>query len=236
MLEGAYMLHVRPTGNFQLTGLSGPYTGTATTSIDVEADLAIGTRTVIPFGARFHAKRFRIEAEYLQSTFSGDAILPRDILFQAVTLPAGDHVGTTLKLRDVSGSFRFELFSGAYSSLGIGADLDVFRYSVALADPARGLYPSDVKNIYAPVPHVGLSFFDGSRAFWLDVKFGYIKARGSKAQKWRIESGYKVAQNFGVTGGWRSFSGLWFDDRAPAPDDHIQLKLEQFYAGLFISF
>lgn len=226
----------KPSGNFQLTGLGAPYTGTATTSIDIQDDLAIGTRTMIPFGARFLWKRFRIEGEYLQSTFSGDAILPRDILFQAVTFPAGDHVGTTLKLRDISGSLRYDLFSGVYTALGIGADLDVIRYSVDLADPAAGMYASDVRNIYAPVPHVAFNFHDGARNFWMDVKFGYIKVQGSKAQKWRVESGYKVTPNLGATGGWRSFSGLWFKDRAPAPDDHIQLKLDEYYAGIFICF
>lgn len=236
MLEGAYMLKERPTGNFQFTGLAVPYTGAATTSIDLEDDLALGTRTIIPFGARFHTTRFRIEGEYFQSTFSGDAILPRDILFQTVTFHAGNHVGTTLKLRDISAHVRYELIAGAYSSLGIGADLDVIRTSIALVAPDQSLSASNVKQVLAPTPTVGLSFYDGSRAFWVDVKFGYIKLSGSKAQKWRIESGYKVQQNIGVTAGWRSFSGLWFSDRTPAPDDHIQLKYQQFYAGLFICF
>lgn len=234
-LEGTIM-HGRPTGNFQLTGLASPSAGNSTTSIDLEADLALGTRTMIPFGARFLTKRFRIEAEYLQSTLSGDAILPGDILFQGVSFHAGDHVGTTLKLRDISASVRFDLFSGPYSDIGVGADLDAFRYSIALEDPVLGLTPTDVKNIYAPVPHVGLSLHDATRAFWLDAKFGYIKISGSKAQKWRIESGYKITQGFGVTAGWRSFSGLWLKDRSPAPDDHIQMKLQQYYAGLFVSF
>src|SRR5262249_31188466 len=105
-----------------------------------------------------------------------------------------------------------------------------------LFDPATLLNPSDTRNIYAPVPHVALNFHDGARNIWVDVKFAYIKYSGSKAQKWRFESGYKVTQGTGIVAGWHSYSGLWFKDRAPAPDDHIQIRFQEYYAGIFLSF
>lgn len=239
LLEGSYW-RTGPTGQVQVVGTTGGAIGGAasTLSFDLEQDLHVGKKGVFPLGARVLRKSWRLEAEYLDTSWSSDAVLTREFVFQGVTYHASDAVSAAAKLRDISGSFRYEVPFSPYASAGVGVDADYLRTEATLAVPARGASATaaDTRSFVLPTGTVAVNFHDSTRHIWVDLKAGYISYHGSRAEKGRAELGWAITENVGLRVGWRLLDVTYVKERDSAPEDRVKVRLDGYNAGLFLAF
>ena len=231
-----------PKGSFQLMA-SNPAPAGATASfitIDPEADLGIGKKSLFPVGIRMIRPGYRLEVEYLapgSTTFSSDTVAPRAFAFQSATFLAGEAIHSEVKVRDWSGHMRYDIWSGPYTSLGAGIDVDYFTFSptvVSLATP--GKFASDSKNVTVATATIALNFHDAASHLFVDGKYSYMSYSGTKCVKVRAEAGYAIVEGIGIKGGWRSTRVEYASDNSPFPEERFDIKLEGFYAGVFLNF
>ena len=225
-----------PTGSVQVSGLTSPSGGSESIVVDLESDLHFGKRNIFPLGVRFLRPSWRLEAEYLDTTWSADSLLTRDFIYQGVTYHAGDIVASAAKMRDISGGFRFELPLGPYASVGAGVDADALRIEAAITDVTQSVSASDTRNLVVPTGAASLNVHDSTRRFWVDVKAGYVSYQGSKAQKGRVELGWGLSSSVGLKLGWRLLEVTYLKDRGAAPEDRVTVRLDGYTAGLFANF
>lgn len=235
LVEGSWW-RTGPTGTVQVSGLSVAPGTPASLTVDLEGDLAIGRRSTFPVGARFLGKTWRLEAEYLDTSWSADAVLSREIVFQGVTYHVAEPISSTAKLRDLSGGVRYELPLGAYASFGIGVDADAIRTEATISAPARAVTATDTRSFVVPTGVAALNIHDSTRQFWIDLKAGYISYQDSRAEKARAEAGWAISKNVGLKVGWRLLDVTYVKDRGTAPEDRVKVRLDGYTAGLFLAF
>lgn len=225
-----------PTGTVQVSGLATTPGVASSISIDLEDDLGVEERNTFPLGVKFLGKSWRMEAEYLDTDFSAEAVLTREVVFQGVTYQASERVASTASLRDISGGLRFEIPMGPYASLGVGADADYLTTEATITAVTRGVTATDERSFVLPTGVVALNLHDSTRQIFLDVKVGYISYQGSRAEKARVEAGWAITKNMGLKAGWRLLDVRYVKDRDTAPEDRVSVRLSGFTAGLFLAF
>lgn len=235
LIEGSWW-RTGPTGTVQVSGLPTVPGVPGSLSIDLEGDLHVGKRSTFPAGVRLLRKSWRIEAEYLDTSWSADAVLTRDVVFQGVTYRASELVSSNAKLRDISGGFRFELPLSPYASVGLGVDADALRTEAAIRAVTSGVSAADTRNFVVPTGVVAVNVHDSSRHFWIDLKAGYVSYQGSRAEKGRAELGWAISQNVGLKVGWRLLDVTYVKERGAAPEDRVKVRLDGYTAGLFVAF
>jgi hypothetical protein len=223
------------TGSFQLTGSAIPPPG-VNPSIDLISDLAVAGRTTYPVGVRWLTAKFRVEGEYTDTTYSGESIPSRDLVFQGTSFPAGTTLSSSIRLRDIAGHFRWDLWSRPTLAIGIGADVDYVRYQVSLAGTPGGAFAEDSRQFAAPSASAGFNLHDPAYHAFLDVRYSYLSYQGDRTMKTRIESGYGVTESFGIKLGWRKLDVKWTKTRDGAPDDRIDFTWSGYYGGLYLVF
>src|SRR5512140_2345257 len=202
LLEGSWW-RTGPTGTVQVSGLPSLPGSPSTLQIDLESDLHVPKKSPLPVGARFLGETWRLEAEYLDTTWSADAVLTRDIVFQGVTYHASEPVSSSAKIRDLSGGFRFEIPLSPYASVGLGIDADALKTEASITDTTLHVGATDMRSFVVPTGVVAVNVHDSTRHFWIDLKAGYISYQGSRAEKGRAELGWAITQNVGLKVGWR---------------------------------
>jgi hypothetical protein len=240
-LVEASWFQTSPKGSFQLMGSNPAVPGTTTsfTTIDPEADLGLGKKSLFPLGFRIIRAGYRLEGEYLApgSTFAGDSVAPRAFAFQSATFLPGEAIHSEVKVQDWSAHLRYDIWSSPYTSLGAGIDVDYFRFEATVASlTTPGSFASDRKNVTIPTATIALNFHDAASHLFVDGKYSYMSYSGTKCMKLRAEIGYAIVEGLGIKGGWRSTRVEYVKANGSFPEERFDIKLEGFYAGAFVNF
>lgn len=155
---GAYM----PTIDTQVS-VARPGQEDLTTLIDLESDLALSKRDVLPeasIGTRL-GRKWRVEGEFFTLARKGQKTLARDVVFDGVTYPVSATIDSKFSSEIYRLSVGYSFVRNDKSEFGaaIGAHVTNFGVSLAGTGSVGGATASTQvrrKEVLAPLPTVGL--------------------------------------------------------------------------------
>jgi hypothetical protein len=214
--------------------------GVEGTPIDFEDDLGLDDNESSVTGALSWRvfKRHTLNFNYYKLDRDANTTLDKDIVFNGVTVPAGEEANTFFNLKAYEGSYSYSIMFDETKNLWLGLGVSVQDLEFGLENPAD---PGQVlsEDITAPLPTINLGFDYAITENWIvGLHAGYLdmdididdKTIDGKILRGDAGIRWKVFNNMGL-----SASYFFFDVDAYYEDDDVRIDLDYDYKGPLLS-